>query len=62
MTMQKARPMPADTGEDNRMSVSGRRLCTLGGTKWGGGEDDVVVAVQEEADDAEGQADTCGYG
>ena len=34
--MQEARPMPANTSEDNGMSATGGRLCTLGGMKWGG--------------------------
>ena len=49
--MQEARPMPADTIEDNRMSVTGGNL-TLRGVMWGWGgggeENDAVVAVQEE--------------
>ena len=62
--MQEARPMPADTIEDNRMSVTGGRLDVTGcdvGSGGGGEDDDVVVAVQEEDNDAGGQADACEY-
>ena len=63
--MQEARPMPANTSEDNRRPVSGGRLdvreYNVGGGGGGGEEVDVVVAVQEEDNDAEGQADACEY-